>query len=104
MGGRTPTKPISWRSCRERIPERKRDLSTGWPDLPKLDISNEPQTIRRRRRTRAKAKSVMTVAEVAEYLRVHRTTIYRLLWKKKIPAFRVGSDWRFNRDSIEAWK
>jgi excisionase family DNA binding protein len=49
-------------------------------------------------------KSVMTVSEVAEYLRVHRTTIYRLLWKKKIPAFRVGSDWRFNRESIDEWK
>jgi excisionase family DNA binding protein len=48
--------------------------------------------------------SVMTVSEMANYLRVHPTTIYRLLKHGKIPAFRVGSDWRFNRDSIDQWQ
>ena len=47
---------------------------------------------------------VMTVVEVAEYLHVHPSTIYRLLRRKDIPAFRVGSDWRFNRESIDAWR
>jgi excisionase family DNA binding protein len=47
---------------------------------------------------------VLTVAEVAEYLHVHPSTIYRLLRKREIPAFRVGSDWRFNRESIDDWR
>jgi excisionase family DNA binding protein len=47
---------------------------------------------------------VMTVMEVAEYLHVHPSTIYRLLRKQEIPAFRVGSDWRFNRESIDSWR
>jgi excisionase family DNA binding protein len=47
---------------------------------------------------------VMTVSEVANLLRVHRTTIYRLLKNGKIPAFRVGSDWRFNRERIDQWR
>jgi excisionase family DNA binding protein len=47
---------------------------------------------------------VMTVADVAEYLHVHPSTIYRLLRKREIPAFRVGSDWRFNRESIDDWR
>ena len=47
---------------------------------------------------------VMTVREVAEYLHVHPSTIYRLLRKREIPAFRVGSDWRFNRESIDDWR
>jgi excisionase family DNA binding protein len=47
---------------------------------------------------------VMTVTEVAEYLHVHPSTIYRLLRKREIPAFRVGSDWRFNRESIDDWR
>lgn len=47
---------------------------------------------------------VMTVVEVSEYLHVHPSTIYRLLRKKEIPAFRVGSDWRFNRESIDSWR
>jgi len=39
---------------------------------------------------------VLTVKEVAAYLRVHQSTIYRLLKAQQLPAFRVGSDWRFN--------
>jgi excisionase family DNA binding protein len=48
--------------------------------------------------------SVMRLAEVAEYLRVHPSTIYRLLKKHQIPAFKVGSDWRFNLESIDHWR
>jgi excisionase family DNA binding protein len=47
--------------------------------------------------------NVMTVKEVAEYLRVHPSTVYRLLKERKIPAFLIGSDWRFNREQIDAW-
>jgi len=46
---------------------------------------------------------VMTLREVAEYLRIHQTTLYRLIKRGKIPAFRVGSDWRFNREQINRW-
>lgn len=47
---------------------------------------------------------VMTMSEVAEYLRVHPSTIYRLLKRKQIPAFKLGSDWRFNLESIDRWR
>jgi excisionase family DNA binding protein len=46
---------------------------------------------------------IMTVGEVAAYLRVHTTTVYRMLRHREIPAFKVGSDWRFNRDTIDKW-
>jgi excisionase family DNA binding protein len=46
---------------------------------------------------------VLTVREVSEYLRVHPTTIYRLLRERRLPAFRVGSEWRFNIDAIDHW-
>jgi excisionase family DNA binding protein len=46
---------------------------------------------------------VLTVREVAQYLRVHPTTVYRLLKGHKLPAFQVGSDWRFNREEIRRW-
>jgi len=46
---------------------------------------------------------VLTVREVAEYLRVHQATIYRLLKEQKLPAFQVGADWRFKREVIERW-
>jgi excisionase family DNA binding protein len=47
---------------------------------------------------------VLTVREVSEYLRVHPTTIYRLLRRKQLPAFRVGSEWRFSQDTIDRWR
>ena len=46
---------------------------------------------------------VLTVYDLAGYLRVHPNTVYRLLRQHKVPAFRVGSDWRFNRESIDLW-
>jgi excisionase family DNA binding protein len=42
-------------------------------------------------------------ARIGGYLRVHQTTVYRLIREQKLPAFRVGSDWRFNREEIEWW-
>src|SRR5712671_6606065 len=44
------------------------------------------------------------VPVVAEYLRVHPSTIYRLLRQRKLPAFKVGSDWRFSREAIDHWR
>ena len=44
---------------------------------------------------------VLTLDELAQYLRVHRSTIYRLLRKNQLPAFKIGSDWRFNLDSVD---
>jgi excisionase family DNA binding protein len=47
--------------------------------------------------------TILTVQELSEYLRVHPTTIYRLLRTKQIPGFRVGSDWRFDTETIDRW-
>jgi excisionase family DNA binding protein len=47
---------------------------------------------------------VMTVNELSDYLRVHRSTIYRLLKKGQIPGFKIGSDWRFNVEAIDQWR
>jgi excisionase family DNA binding protein len=49
------------------------------------------------------ATTVMTLEEVAAFLRVHPSTVYRLLKLRHIPAFKLGSDWRFRRESIEDW-
>ena len=40
-------------------------------------------------------RTVLTVSEVGNYLRIHPSTIYRMLKKHELPAPRVGSDWRF---------
>jgi excisionase family DNA binding protein len=46
---------------------------------------------------------LMTVKEVADYLRCHPESLYRLLRRNQIPAFKVGFDWRFSRRAIDAW-
>jgi excisionase family DNA binding protein len=48
--------------------------------------------------------NVLTVAEVAEYLRVCPSTIYRLLKDRKMPAFRIGTEWRFNLEHVDQWR
>ncbi len=47
---------------------------------------------------------VVNLEEVAAYLHVHRSTIYRLLRQGKLPGFRIGSDWRFNLEEIDRWR
>ena len=46
---------------------------------------------------------VLTLREVAEYLKVNERTIYRLLGGRKIPAFEVGGSWRFRLAEIGEW-
>jgi excisionase family DNA binding protein len=46
---------------------------------------------------------VLTVKEIASYLRCSRITIYKLLKRREIPAFKIGGDWRFNLEDIERW-
>ena len=47
--------------------------------------------------------TMMTVREVAGYLRVHEMTIYRMARHGEIPAYKVGNLWRFNRHCKEEW-
>ena len=46
---------------------------------------------------------MLTILEVADLLRVHRCTIYRLIKERKLPHFRVGVDFRFDGRQILAW-
>jgi excisionase family DNA binding protein len=45
----------------------------------------------------------LTLQEVADYLRVNIKTIYRLLGKGKIPAIKLGRQWRFDKSAIDKW-
>lgn len=45
----------------------------------------------------------LTVEEVAERFHVNVTTIYRLVQRGKLPAFKIGNQWRFREDRLEEW-
>lgn len=46
---------------------------------------------------------ILTITEVAEYLKVAERTLYRLAAARKVPAFKVGGTWRFSRADIDKW-
>ncbi|NQU19486.1 helix-turn-helix domain-containing protein [bacterium] len=50
-----------------------------------------------------KNKEIYDAKDVAEYLHVHLFTIHKYAREGKIPAFKIGADWRFHRKSIEKW-
>ena len=45
----------------------------------------------------------LTTEEVLDYLQVNLRTVYRLIKAGKIPAVRVGRQWRFKRADLDAW-
>jgi excisionase family DNA binding protein len=46
---------------------------------------------------------LLTTEQVARYLKVDKFTVYRLVMQRKIPAFKVGSQWRYKKELIDAW-
>lgn len=46
---------------------------------------------------------IMTMEEVAKYLRLHKSTLYRLVKQEVIPASKIGGRWRFRKDVIDQW-
>jgi len=46
---------------------------------------------------------IMTLKEVAEYLRLTEKTAYRLAAEGKLPGFKVGGAWRFKKGDLESW-
>lgn len=47
--------------------------------------------------------SLLTIEEVAKFLSLSRDTVYRMAQIGKIPASKVGTQWRFRRKDIDGW-
>lgn len=50
-----------------------------------------------------KNKEILTAKEVAEYLNIHPLTVHKYAREGKIPAFKIGTDWRFHKKYIQRW-
>ncbi|MFL0992986.1 methylation-associated defense system helix-turn-helix domain-containing protein MAD1 [Vibrio parahaemolyticus] len=46
---------------------------------------------------------ILTLKEVATYLKLAEKTAYRLASEGKLPGFKVGGSWRFKREDLDAW-
>ncbi len=46
---------------------------------------------------------ILTLKELAEYLKLAEKTAYRLASEGKLPGFKVGGSWRFKREDLDAW-
>lgn len=47
--------------------------------------------------------AVLTIDELSEYLKVSKSTLYKLVREGKIPAQKVGRHWRFRKIAIDRW-
>lgn len=49
------------------------------------------------------SNEILTLEEVAAYLKAGRRTVYRLAANGQIPAFKLGGTWRFHRAELDRW-
>ncbi len=48
-------------------------------------------------------KDIMNMKEVADYLELHVMTVYKLTRAGRLPAAKIGGQWRFKRSVLDAW-
>jgi excisionase family DNA binding protein len=51
----------------------------------------------------SRSSEILTAKQVADYLHIHPLTVHRYAREGKIPAFKIGTDWRFHKKYIEKW-
>jgi excisionase family DNA binding protein len=56
-----------------------------------------------RKRKPGGENEILTIEEVAAYLRLKPQTIYKWAQEKRIPAAKIGKEWRFRRSVIDRW-
>jgi excisionase family DNA binding protein len=47
--------------------------------------------------------NIMTIDALAEYLKISRSTLYKLVQDGKLPGQKVGKRWRFHKEAIDEW-
>jgi excisionase family DNA binding protein len=46
---------------------------------------------------------VLTIEDLADYLKISKSTLYKLVREGSIPCQKVGKHWRFHKDAIDSW-
>lgn len=79
--------------CRKPVPSPSLQSAT----TPK------PEAIRLSGMEGEMKEQLLTLSEAADYLRIHYTTAWRLAKKHQLPGFYVASEWRFSKETLDAW-
>ena len=53
--------------------------------------------------TAIQLSTVLTIDELAEYLKISKSTLYKLAQEGALPAQKVGRHWRFHREAVDQW-
>lgn len=51
----------------------------------------------------AQSGDVLTIGDLSVYLKISKSTLYKLVREGKIPCQKIGRHWRFHKDAIERW-
>ncbi|MCF7963490.1 MAG: helix-turn-helix domain-containing protein [Pirellula sp.] len=52
---------------------------------------------------KSQPESVLTIDDLADYLKVSKSTLYKLAQSGKVPGQKVGKHWRFRKETIDQW-
>ena len=66
------------------------------------DVNQKAGDIMKKNGARSKS-NIMTLREVAQYLGLHVMTVYKLTREGRVPAAKIGGQWRFKRDVLDDW-
>jgi len=47
--------------------------------------------------------TIFTIQELSEYLRISRSTLYKLAQEDRLPGQKIGKNWRFRKEAIDKW-
>lgn len=50
-----------------------------------------------------RGSTVLTIDELSEYLKISKSTLYKLAQEGSIPSQKVGKHWRFHKDAVDQW-
>lgn len=59
--------------------------------------------ISKNKRNKFDMKKWLTLEQIADYLQMSTSSIYKMAQARKIPAYKVGRQWRFKREEIDKW-